>query len=135
MEKLTDFVNQTIRIKRETKTSMRLYQALNIFTPIGLSLITALMFTLMSVFSTTLAPDTSISFLGSIAQIPQGLTDISYLLVLASSACIALLTAKTIDLTAKNTLWITINMTLAAASIILSLQIANTLTTLFTTTP
>ncbi len=62
MEKLTDFVNQTIRIKRETKTSMRLYQALNIFTPIGLSLITALMFTLMSVFSTTLAQTHPLAF-------------------------------------------------------------------------
>ena len=48
----------------------------------------------------------------------------SYLLVLASSACIALLTAKTVDLTAKNTLWITVNMALAAGSIVLSVQIA-----------
>jgi flagellar protein FlaJ len=124
MEKLTDFVSQVVRTKRETSASMRLYQALSIFTPVGLSLITALMFTLITAFSAAVTPGAPISFLGSIAQVPQGLVDMSYLLVLSSSACIALLTAKTVDLTAKNTLWITVNMALAAGSIVFSVQIA-----------
>ena len=124
MEKLTDFVSQVVRTKRETSASMRLYQALSIFTPVGLSLITALMFTLMTAFASAVTPGVAVGLLGSIAQMPQGLVDMSYLLVLASSACIALLTAKTVDLTAKNTLWITVNMALAAGSIVLSVQIA-----------
>jgi hypothetical protein len=124
MEKLTDFVSQVVRTKRETSASMRLYQALSIFTPVGLSLITALMFTLMTAFAAAVAPGAPVGMLGAIAQMPQGLVDMSYLLVLASSACIALLTAKTVDLTAKNTLWITVNMALAAGSIVLSVQIA-----------
>jgi flagellar protein FlaJ len=124
MEKLTDFVSNVVRTKRETSTSMRLYQMLSIFTPIGLSLITALMFTLMTAFAVSVTPGAPISFLGSIAQMPQGLIDMSYLLVLASSACIALLTAKTVNLTAKNTLWITLNMAIAAGSIVFSVQIA-----------
>jgi flagellar protein FlaJ len=124
MEKLTDFVSQVVRTKRETSASMRLYRALSIFTPVGLSLITALMFTLMTAFAAAVAPGAPVGILGTIAQMPQGLVDMSYLLVLASSACIALLTAKTVDLTAKNTLWITVNMALAAGSIVLSVQIA-----------
>jgi hypothetical protein len=91
---------------------------------VGLSLITALMFALMTAFAAAVTPGAPIGFLGSIAQIPQGLIDMSYLLVLASSTCIALLTAKTVDLTAKNTLWITVNMALAAGSIVFSVQIA-----------
>lgn len=131
MEKLMNFINQVVRTKRETTQSMRLYQVLNIFTPVGLSLITALMFTLMTAFASAVAPGTAAGFLGSISQIPQGLVDMSYLLVLTSSTCIALLTAKTVDLTAKNTLWITINMALAAGSIALSVQLATLLLNTF----
>ncbi len=131
MEKLTDFVSNVVRIKHETSVSMRLYQMLSIFTPVGLSLITALMFTLMTAFAVAVTPGEPISFLGSIAQMPQGLIDMSYLLVLVSSACIALLTAKTVNLTAKNTLWITLNMALAAGSIVFSMQIAAVLMNAF----
>jgi flagellar protein FlaJ len=131
MEKLTDFVSHVTRTKRETSVSMKLYQILSIFTPIGLSLITALMFTLMTAFAVTVVPGAQISFLGSIAQMPQGLIDMSYILVLTSSACIALLTAKTVNLTSKNTLWITLSMAIAAGSIVFSMQVANVLMNAF----
>ena len=124
MEKLTDFVNQVVRTKRETASVMRLYQLLSVFTPVGLSLITALMFTLITAFAGAVTPGAAAGFLGAISQVPQGLIDTSYLLVLASSACVALLTAKTVDLTAKNTLWITVNLALAAGSIVISVQLA-----------
>jgi flagellar protein FlaJ len=131
MEKLMDFINQVVRTKRETAQGMRLYQVLSIFTPIGLSLITALMFTLMTAFASAVAPGSTAGLIGSIAQIPQGLIDMSYLLVLTSSTCIALLTTKTVELTAKNTLWITVNMALAAGSIALSVQLATLLLSAF----
>ena len=125
LESLTNFVNQVVRVKKETKASMRLYQLLSLFTPIALSFITALMFTLLTAFSATLLPGAEAGMLGEIAQIPQALVDQCYMLVIASSVCVALLSAKAVDLTAKNTLWITVNLAIAAGGIAFSSQIAS----------
>jgi len=113
-----------LRIKSETRASMRLYQMLSIFTPIGLSFVTALMFTLLTAFSATLTPGVEAGILGQIAQVPQELIDMCYMLVIAASTCVSLLSTKTVNLTAKNTLWITTNLALAAAGIAFSTQIA-----------
>jgi len=127
LESLTNFVNQVVRVKAETKASMRLYQLLSLFTPIALSFITALMFTLLTAFSATLLSGAEAGMLGEIAQIPQALVDQCYMLVIASSVCVALLSAKAVDLTAKNTLWITVNLAIAAGGIAFSTQIAGLL--------
>jgi len=127
LETLTNFVNHVVRVKRETRASMRLYQFLSVFTPIGLSFVTALMFTLLTAFSATLAPGVEAGILGEIAQVPQQLMDMCYILVVTASTCVALLSTKAVDLTAKNTLWITVNLALAAAGIAFSTQIANLL--------
>ncbi|MEM2922467.1 MAG: type II secretion system F family protein, partial [Candidatus Bathyarchaeia archaeon] len=127
LETLTDFVNRVVRVKRETRASMRLYQFLSLFTPLGLSFVTALMFTLLTAFSATLAPGVEAGVLGEIAQVPQELIHMCYLLVITASTCVALLSTKAVDLTAKNTLWITLNLTLAASGIAFSSQIARLL--------
>jgi flagellar protein FlaJ len=127
LEILTNFVNQITRVKRETKSSMRLYQMLSIFTPIGLSFVTALMFTLLTAFSATLMPAVEAGVLGELTEVPQQLMDVAYLLVIASSICVSLLSTKAVDLTAKNTLWITINLSVAALGIAFSSQIASLL--------
>jgi len=127
LETLTNFVNHVVRVKRETRASMRLYQFLSVFTPIGLSFVTSLMFTLLTAFSATLAPGVEAGILGEIAQVPQQLMDMCYILVVTASTCVALLSTKAVDLTAKNTLWITVNLALAAAGIAFSTQIANLL--------
>jgi len=125
LETLANFTNHVIRVKRETRSSMRLYQLLSLFTPIALSFITALMFTLLTAFSTTLLPGAEAGVLGEIAQIPQTLVDQCYLLVIAASVCVAMLSTKAVDLTAKNTLWITANLAIAAGGITFSSQIAS----------
>lgn len=127
LETLMSFVNHTIRVKNETHASMRIYQMLSLFTPIGLSFITALMFTLLTAFSATLMPGVEAGILGQIAQIPQQLVDLAYMLTITASACVALLSAKAVDLTSKNTLWITVNLALAAAGIAFSSTIASIL--------
>jgi len=123
LETLTNFTNHVVRVKKETRSSMRLYQLLSLFTPIALSFITALMFTLLTAFSATLIPGAEAGILGEIAQIPQALVDQCYLLVIASSICVAMLSTKAVDLTAKNTLWITVNLAIAAGGIAFSSQI------------
>ncbi len=127
LETLTNFTNQVVRVKRETRSSMRLYQFLSIFTPIALSFITALMVTLLTAFSTTMVPAAEAGFLAEIAQIPQALVEQCYLLIIASSICVALLSTKAVDLTAKNTLWVTVNLALAAGGITFSGYLANIL--------
>ncbi|MEM2778323.1 MAG: type II secretion system F family protein [Candidatus Jordarchaeales archaeon] len=127
LETLTNFTNHVVRVKRETRASMRLYQFLSLFTPIALSLITALMFTLLTAFSTTILPSAEAGMLGELAQIPEALIQQCYMLVVASSICVAMLSTKTVDLTVKNTLWITVNLTLASAGIAFSTQIASLL--------
>jgi len=125
LETLTNFTNHVVRVKRETRSSMRLYQLLSLFTPIALSFITALMFTLLTAFSATLLPGVEAGMLGEIAHIPQALVDQCYLLVIAASVCVAMLSTKAVDLTAKNTLWITVNLAIAAGGIAFSSQIAS----------
>ena len=125
LETLTNFVNQVTRVKRQTRQSMRLYQMLSIFTPIGLSFVTALMFTLLTAFTTTLTPGVEAGLLGEITEVPQALMDTAYLLVVASSICVSLLSTKAVNLTAKNTLWITMNLAIAALGISFSSQMAS----------
>jgi len=127
LETLTDFTSHVVRVKRETRASMRLYQLLSLFTPIALSFITALMFTLLTAFSATLMPGVEAGVLGEIAQIPQALIEQCYMLVIASSICVAMISTKAVDLTAKNTLWITVNLAIAAGGIAFSSQIASLL--------
>jgi len=126
-EILTNFVNQIVRVKRETKSSMRIYQILSIFTPVGLGLVTALMFTLLTAFSSTITPAVEVGILTQIAEVPHALMEMAYLLIITSSVCVSLLSTKSVDLTAKNTLWITVNLSAAALSIAFSSQVASLL--------
>ena len=132
LELLTNFINRVVRTKAEARSMMRLYQVLSAFTPVGLSFVTALMFTLLTAFAASLAPgiggaSSQLGPLAQIAEIPQGLVESCYLLTIASSISVAMLTAKTVDLTAKNTTWITINLALAAAGIAFSTQVGTML--------
>jgi flagellar protein FlaJ len=127
LELLTNFINLVVRVKRETKASMRLYQFLSLITPITLSFITALMASLLTAFSVTLIPGVEAGMLGEIGQVPQALVNQCYLLVIVSSICAALLSAKAVDLTAKNTLWIAVNLIIATAGVVFSSHIASLL--------
>lgn len=129
LELLTNFINKVVRTKAEARATMRLYQVLSAFTPIGLSFVTALMFTLLTAFAAAFTPATGsqLSPLAQIAEMPQSLMESCYLLTIAASASTAMLTAKTVDLTAKNTMWITINLALAAAGIASSTHLGNLL--------
>lgn len=140
LENLANFINQVARIKREAKSSMRLYQILNMFTPVGLSVTIALMFGLIGsfqgIFNPTMLTQTPEAFRGvfgealgltQMFQIPPQLVESSYLMVVVSSLCLAMLTSKAVDLTSKNTVWIAVNLMLAAAGIASSGFIAQTM--------
>jgi len=128
LELLTNFINRVVRVKAETRSMMRLYQALSLFTPIGLSMTTALMFSLISVFAATIAPGaSSLGVLAELAQVPRELMEGCFLLTVAASVSVAMLTTKTIDLTAKNTVWVAVNLALAAGGIAASSQLAELL--------
>jgi len=127
LETLTGFANHAVRVKRETRARMRLYQFLSIFTPLALSFITALMFTLITAFATTLLLGAEAGVLSELAQVPEALVQQCYMLVMVSSICVAMLSTKAVDLTMKNTLWITVNLILASGGIAFSTNIASLL--------
>ena len=116
LESLTDFVNTTVRVKKEGKARMSLYRILSAATPIGLSLVTAMMVGLFATFAATLGPGTETGF-GFSFTMPPEFTEICYMLVIISSACIAVISAKATELTSKSTLWLALNLALAAVSI------------------
>jgi flagellar protein FlaJ len=117
LETLTNFTNQVYIIKKETRSSMRLYEALAIFTPIGLAFAISLMSSLLTAFSTITSTATQIGILSEISHIPKTLIDISNMMVITSSIFLAILTSKTIDFTAKNTIKIAILTSTAIISI------------------
>jgi len=131
LENLTNFISQVTRTMKEAKASMKLYQMLNIFTPIGLSITIALMFSLIGSFQGFFNPAQMLTQTSGMAggifggatgltqmlQIPPQLIEASYLMVVVSSLCLAMLTSKAVELTAKNTIWIAVNLALAAAGI------------------
>ncbi|MEM2187983.1 MAG: type II secretion system F family protein [Thermoproteota archaeon] len=117
LETLTDFIGHVVRVKKEVRATMRLYQVLSLSTPIVLSFVVALMFSLLTAFAAVLAPAAEAGLISEIAQVPEALIEQCYMLVVASSTCIAMLSTKAVDLTMKNTLWVTVNIILAAAGI------------------
>jgi flagellar protein FlaJ len=130
LEILTDFINRVVRLKAEARSMMRLYQVLSLFTPVGLSMTTALMFSLIAAFASNMTPEAAaigLSVLAELTQVPKGLMEGCFLLTIAASVSVALLTTKTIDLTGKNTVWVAVNLALAAGGIALSTQIASLL--------
>jgi len=124
---LTNFISQIVRLKKETRSSMRLYQLLSLFTPIGLSFVSSLMFTLLTAFTAAVAPGVELGILGELTEVPEELIEICFLLVIAASISVSMLSTKAVDLTAKNTLWITINLAVAACGIAFSANLMDVL--------
>jgi len=117
-------------LKREAKSYMKIYEMLAAMTPVMLSFVIALMFNLIQDFQGILMPATLVETgviaktgLEELLTIPKELMEMSYLFVVICSLAIALLAGKTIDLTAKSTFRIAVNLSLATAGTVLSSQI------------
>jgi flagellar protein FlaJ len=125
LELLTDYVDEYIRIKKETKESMVTYRLLAAFTPIGLAFTVNLMYGLVTAFAGMVSPAAAAGVLPISIAIPESFLEINYLLIIVASVSVSLLATKTIEFTSKNTLWITINVILAMLGILISTPLIN----------
>ena len=120
LETLTNFVGSVNQIKKEAKSTMRLYEVLTYLTPIGLAFTVALMVSLMTAFSSTMASASEVGILKQISTVPDELIQTTNMMIIAASASMAFVAGKAIDLTSKNTLRIAVTVAIAAISISLS---------------
>lgn len=121
LELLTRFSSEVKRIKRETKQGMRLYRGLSVFSPLGLGLAVGLMLGLMSGFSAMFVPGGGeVPILGEFAGVSPAMVGFFSMTIVAASVALALLSSVAIDFTCKNTLWITVNLSMAGIGIMLA---------------
>ncbi|MEM3094653.1 MAG: type II secretion system F family protein [Nitrososphaera sp.] len=122
LETLTNFVSNVNQIKKEAKSTMQLYEVLTYLTPIGLAFTVALMASLMTAFSSTVASASEVGILKQISSVPDELIQTTNMMIVAASASMAFVAGKAIDLTSKNTLRIAVTVAIAAISISLSTE-------------
>ncbi|AFU58924.1 putative membrane bound type IV pili protein [Candidatus Nitrososphaera gargensis Ga9.2] len=122
LETLTNFVSNVNQIKKEAKSTMQLYEVLTYLTPIGLAFTVALMASLMTAFSSTVASASEVGILKQISSVPDELIQTTNMMIVAASASMAFVAGKAIDLTSKNTLRIAVTAAIAAISISLSTE-------------
>jgi flagellar protein FlaJ len=122
LETLTSFVSCVNQIKKEAKSTMHLYEILTYLTPIGLAFTVALMSSLMTAFSSTVASASEVGILKQISSVPDELIQTTNMMIVAASASMAFVAGKAIDLTSKNTLRIAVTVSVAAISISLSTE-------------
>jgi flagellar protein FlaJ len=132
LETLSNFVSDVYRVRKETKSSMRMYEILAYMTPIGLSLAISIMVVLMSAFATSsvasgLGGSTSFSFLSGLGTAGPSLEPIANLLVVISSIGIALIAGKSIDFTSKSVIRIAFNVAIAVVAISVAGSVAHNL--------
>jgi len=120
LELLTRFSGEVTRIKHETKQGMRLYRWLSVFSPLGLGLAVGLMVGLMSGFSAMFVSEGGGPILGELAGVSPVMVSFFSITIVAASVALALLSSVAIDFTAKNTLWITVNLGMAGIGILLA---------------
>lgn len=122
LETLTNFVSNVNQIKKEAKSTMHLYEVLTYLTPIGLAFTVALMVSLMTAFSSTVASASEVGILKQITSVPDELIQTTNMMIVAASASMAFVAGKAIDLTSKNTLRIAVTVAVAVISISLSTE-------------
>lgn len=127
LELLTDFVGGVLRTRRKARTSMHLYRALSMATPLCLALVVGLLVGLLGSLSGFTVTEVAVP-----GGLPMVLWTVSPLLlalsqatILASAVGIALLASYATDFTLLNTTWISLNLALAGIGIWISGPIAS----------
>ena len=128
LETLSGFMNEVSQLKKETKSSMRIYEVLSIMTPIAMAVTVAMIVSMLTsfpnAFASPLAPGSGAIGGFSAGAVTQAMLATGDLLIVVSSICIALIGGKAIDFTTKSTLRIAINIAVAVVAISLSGVIA-----------
>jgi flagellar protein FlaJ len=119
LESMSIYVSQTNQVKRETHSSMRLYDLLAFITPVGLAFTMSVMLTLLRSFASTLNTASATGILGGLGQISGSLIQMTNILIVIAGVCMGIIAGKSIDFTAKSVLRVAIAVSVAVISLTL----------------
>ncbi len=130
LENITDFVSNVNRVKSETRASMRIYEFLAYFTPVGLAFVAGIMVTVLQTFASSGFLGMGALSLGSgfaLGHIsPLTATLVNYLIILVSIG-MGITSSKAIDFTVKSTVRVAVITVISVVSIILVSRLATVL--------
>ena len=119
LETVTDFTQRIVGVRRETKSSMRVYGLLAYATPVGLALVIITMYYMLQKFGGILGGGESIGILAAGISLPPAFLDITKVLVVEAAAVVGFLAGKTIDFTGRNTFRVGTGVALAGAAVLI----------------
>lgn len=119
LDSVNDFTQRMVTVKKETKSNMRLYEMLAYITPVGLALITALLYSIMQQFG-GLSLVGQGSPLSNPSALPASFLDLTKFLVVEVAIVLAFLSARTVEFTNRGTIRIAVSVVIAVAAIMVS---------------
>lgn len=120
LEYLTNFVANCIRLRRDARSSMTVYKILAMATPVALALMMGLMTGFLKSFSKIGTGAGSVALPIFSFTVSPLLVALSQASIIASAVGVSLVSSYAADFTAKNTVWIALNIILAGVGILLS---------------
>ncbi len=118
LESITDFTQRIVIVKKETRSHMRIYEALAYITPVGLAITIALLQFMMKQFTGVVTTGEQAGFLTGFTTFPPLFLDVTKLLIIEAAAAVSFLAAKAIDFTSQNTIRLTVGVIIAVAAIL-----------------
>ena len=130
LENITNFIVSVNRVKAETKSSMRIYEFLTYFTPVGLAFVAGIMVTVMtSLMSGNMFGGANLVGLGTggfaLGHITSATTTLVNYLIIMVAVGMSIVAGKAIDFTVKSTVRVAIVTIIAVVSILLVGGVAN----------
>jgi len=130
LENITNFIVSVNRVKAETKSSMRIYEFLTYFTPVGLAFVAGIMVTVMTTLMTgNMFGGANVVGLGTggfaLGQITSATTTLINYLIIMVAVGMSIVAGKAIDFTVKSTVRVAIVTIIAVVSILLVGGVAN----------
>jgi len=137
LENITNFVVSVNRVKAETKSSMRIYEFLTYFTPVGLAFVAGLMVTVMTSLMSGNMFGGAGGLVGlgtggiALGQITPATTNLVNYLIIMVAVGMSIVAGKAIDFTVKSTVRVAVVTIIAVVSILVVGSFAHTLVNSF----
>jgi flagellar protein FlaJ len=119
---LSNYTTRVVEMKRNTRSEMKPYLMISFFSPVMIAFGVTFLGGVLNSYNSLLRPGlTAINAVGlGLGTVPQGLREVSNLLIVVSSAALGIISAKMLDLTVRNTLRASTNVLVATGVIYLA---------------
>ena len=117
---LSSFTDRMIEMRSNARSEMKPYLVMSYVSPLLLAFGVTFVGGVLSSFGSSVRPGLSNLHLSGlqVGAVPQGLSEVSDLLIVVSAASLGLIGAKITDLTVRNTLRASLNVAIAVAAIV-----------------